>query len=174
MKILKKLSIVLIALVALFFILNLVGPTNYKVERSKTIDAPIEIVYEQISLFNNWDAWSPWKEKDASATYTLDGEDGKVGTRYAWSGDPESTGEGSMTVNENRANKKFGYDLAFTAPWEMSSKGYFNFSEANNKTTVNWVDEGDIPFMQRGMMLFMDLDGMMGPEFERGLEKIDS
>ncbi len=174
MKVLKGLLITLVVLVALFFILNLVGPKNYKVERTQTINAPVAVVYEQVVKFNNWDSWSPWKEKDPSATYTLSGEDGTVGTRYAWSGDPETTGEGSMTINEVTTNEKFAYDLAFTAPWEMSSKGHFSFSENEGRTTVKWIDEGDIPFMQRGMMLFMDLDGMMGPDFERGLEKIDS
>ncbi|HIP32358.1 MAG TPA: hypothetical protein EYG86_06320 [Crocinitomicaceae bacterium] len=174
MKILKGLLITLGVLVALFFILNLFGPSNYKVERSKIIEAPVSVVFDQVAKFNNWDSWSPWKEKDPSATYTLAGEDGKVGTRYAWSGDPETTGEGSMTVSESIANEKFAYDLAFTAPWEMSSKGHFDFNETDGQTTVTWIDEGDIPFMQRGMMLFMDLDEMMGPDFERGLEKIDS
>lgn len=174
MKILKKIVIVLIVFIGIVLIYSAFAPDSYKVERSKVINAPIDVVFEKVSKFKNWDSWSPWKEKDASASYSLDGVDGTVGTKYSWSGDAEITGKGSMTVNELSKNSKFGYDLSFTEPWEMSSKGYFLFKEENGKTKLTWADEGDIPFMQRPFMLFMDLDAMMGPDFERGLFKIDS
>ena len=174
MKFLKGLLVVGLLLLVAFLVMGLLGEEGYKVERTKEVNAPIDVVFEQVSKFNNWDTWSPWKEKDPSATYTLDGEDGMVGTKYAWSGDEEITGEGSMTLTEIVVNEKFGYDLSFTAPWEMSSKGHFSFIDNGETTTVSWIDEGDIAFAQRPMMLFMDLDAMMGPDFERGLFKIDS
>ena len=174
MKFLKKLIIIAIVLVGAYCVVGFFSPSDYKVERSREVNAPMEIVFEQVSKFNNWDGWSPWKEKDSSATYTITGEDGVVATKYAWSGDPETTGKGSMTVTEMILNEKFAYDLEFTEPWQMKSKGYFHLSSADEVTTINWVDEGDIPFMQRPMMLFMNLDAMMGPDFERGLFKIDS
>ncbi len=174
MKFLKGLLIAFATIVVIFLILNLFGPSHYKIERSKTIDASISIVFEKISKFKNWDAWSPWKEKDNTAKYSIEGEDGSVGAIYKWSGNPETTGEGSITVTELIENEKFGYDLAFISPWESQSKGYFSFEEKNGKTNISWVDEGDIPFMQRAFMLFLDLDALMGPDFERGLEKIDS
>lgn len=174
MKFLKRLLILIVALVVIYCIMGLFGPSDYKVERTKEINAPIEVVFEQVSKFNNWDGWSPWKEKDSTASYTIAGEDGMVGTKYEWTGNPEITGKGSMTVTEMELNKKFGYDLEFTEPWQMKSKGHFELSTTGESTTISWVDAGDIPFMQRPMMLFMDLDEMMGPDFERGLFKIDS
>ena len=67
------------------------------------------------------------------------------------------------------------YDLAFVEPWESKSSGGFNIEPAGeNKTKVTWYDEGDIPFTNRAMFMMMDMDNMMGPQFERGLFKIDS
>jgi len=174
MKFIKGLLITIVALVLIYAIMALFLPNNYKVERKLTMDAPSNIVFEQISKFNNWEAWSPWKECDQTATYTITGTDGSVGANYKWSGDPKITGKGGMTTTEVLPNQKFAYDLAFTEPWESCSKGYFTFTETNTKTTVTWADEGQIPFMARPMMYFMDLEGMMGPMFERGLFKIDS
>lgn len=174
MKFLKKLLIVLIAIAVVYCVVGLFAPSDYKVERTREINAPAEVVFEQVSKFSNWDSWSPWKEKDSTASYTVTGEDGTVGAKYEWTGNPDVTGKGSMTVTQFIANEKFAYDLEFTEPMQMSSKGYFQLNSTGETTTINWVDEGEFPFMQRTMMLFMDLDEMMGPDFERGLFKIDS
>lgn len=174
MKFLKRIIVLIIALAVIYCVAGLFGPSDYKVERSREINAPIEIVFEQVSKFNNWNGWSPWKEKDSTASYIISGDDGMIGTKYEWTGDPEIAGKGSMTVTEMELDKKFAYDLEFTEPWQMKSKGYFELSFSDETTTISWVDEGDIPFIQRPMMLFMDLDDMIGPDFERGLFKIDS
>ena len=174
MRIIKKVGIVLIVLVLIYVGLAIIGPKNYTVERSKNINVPANVVFDLVSKFSNWEQWSPWKEKDPTATYTLDGEDGVVGTKYSWVGDEETTGKGSMTITEIIPNQKFAYDLEFTEPWEMKSKGAFELTESENETTVKWIDSGDIPFAQRPFMLFMSIDDMIGKDFERGLFKIDS
>ncbi len=80
MKFLKKLIILIIAIVLVYCVVGFFAPSNYKVERSREINAPLEVVFEQVSKFNNWDSWSPWKEKDSTAYYIITGEDGAVGT----------------------------------------------------------------------------------------------
>jgi len=174
MKFIKGLLITAAVLIFAYIAMALFLPSSYKVERSQTMNAPASIVFEHVSKFKNWENWSPWKENDPTAIYEYKGTDGTVGAQLIWIGNPDLTGKGGMTTNEINLNKKFGYDLAFTEPWESSSKGYFTFTESDNKTIVIWTDEGDIPFMARPIMYFMDLEGMMGPMFERGLFKIDS
>ena len=88
----------------------------------------------------------------------------------AWDG--EISGKGSMTVSEIVPNEKMVYELSFIEPWVMSSVGGFNYSQEGEMVEVVWYDEGNIPFTQRPMMLFMDLEEMMGPQFEEGLENI--
>ncbi len=176
MKILKFLFILLVVLVAAWLIASLMGPKDYRVERSMVIKANDSLTFTYISKFANWDKWSPWKEKDPMMKIKIEGEDGTVGAVNSWSdGNPEVSGTGSMTLSEVTPNSKVTYDLKFTEPWEMQSKGGFDLEPyGENQTKVTWYDEGDIPFAQRAMMLFMDLDAMMGPDFERGLFKIDS
>jgi len=174
MKIIKGILITIVVLAVAYIVTALITPKSYTVERSVEINAPSDIIFEKVSLFSNWNSWSPWKEQDPTSTYQLNGEDGIIGTTYSWSGDAEKTGTGGMTITEVTKNSKFAYDLAFTAPWQSSSKGHFSLSETNGVTTLTWADAGDIPFLDRPMMYFMDLEGMMGPMFERGLFKIDS
>lgn len=174
MKIVKGLLWILVGLVAVFFILALIGPADYHVERSKVMNADAASVWSNISDFKKWTAWSPWQEKDPTVQNEFDGEAGTVGSKMSWVGNEELTGTGSMEISAIDPMKSVLYDLKFVVPFEMQSKGGFNFSEEEGKTKITWYDEGDIPFMMRPMMLFMDLDGQMGPDFERGLNKLDS
>ncbi len=159
--------------VALYFIIALFMPGEYKVERTKEMTASSEVIFEQVSMFGNWEQWSPWAEKDPSATYSIAGEDGTVGAVQSWVGDPEISGTGSLTVTDIVANEKFMYDLKFDN-WDMTSHGGVEFVQNEENVTVTWTDEGNIPFMMRPMMLLMDMDEMVGGMFARGLEKMDS
>ena len=175
MKTLKRILVALLILVGVYMITALLAPDSYEVVRSKTINAPVDVVWDQVSQFNNWENWSPWKEKDPTATYELDGADGTVGTTYKWAGDIELSGEGYMKISEVVEHEKFGYELGFTKPMEMKSDGGFTLKAVGETTEVTWKDGGEIGFLSRPiMMMFMDLDGMIGPDFERGLTKIDS
>ncbi|MEX1000972.1 MAG: SRPBCC family protein [Crocinitomicaceae bacterium] len=177
MKTLKKWSLrivkVLVIFIALYVIVALFAPSDYRVERSKDMAASPEVVYDQIAYFENWQLWSPWKEKDSTLLNTLTGEDGTVGAKQSWVGDPELSGEGSMTMTELVEGQKIAYELYFK-DMDMTSHGAFIIEPTDEATTVSWFDEGDIPFLFRPMALFYNMDEMMGPDFERGLEKLDS
>jgi len=174
MKVLKKIAVVILALIVVYFIVALFAPDSYEVSRSKTIDAPIDVVWEQVSQFNNWEAWSPWKEKDPSVTFTLDGADGMVGTTYKWAGDSDLSGVGYMKITDVSKHQNFNYELGFTEPWVMTSNGGFTITGDENTTEVVWKDAGEIGFIGRPLALFFNVDDMIGPDFERGLTKIDS
>ncbi|MBN4071516.1 SRPBCC family protein, partial [Crocinitomix catalasitica] len=132
-----------------------------------------EAVYGQITKFENWDKWSPWKEKDPTAVYSIEGEDGTVGCIQKWKGDPEISGEGQLEITELVENMSLSYDLSFV-DWDMTSKGKITLESTETGTKVNWSDEGNIPYIMRPIMLFMDMDDMLGAMFERGLERMDS
>ena len=92
-----------------------------------------------------------------------------------WVGDKDLTGTGQIAIESLSAPFSMRYKLSFLVPFEMSSYGGFDLSEeANGKTQVSWYDTGNIPFVMRPMMMFMNMDKQMGPDFERGLFKIDS
>jgi len=174
----KALKIILYSiggLALLYVILGLVGPKNYRVERSMVVNGSSDLVWNEIANFRNWPKWSPWEEKDPTVKNTYEGTDGTVGSIMKWEGDKDKTGTGQMVFSAMEPNKKIDYDLSFIVPFESASKGYFAFEPAENNTTkITWVDEGDFSFGVRPMMLFMNMDKMMGPDFERGLFKIDS
>ncbi|MBI3134586.1 MAG: SRPBCC family protein [Bacteroidetes bacterium] len=172
-KVLKWAGITVLALAGIYFLIALFAPSHYKVERTRTLAASPEAVYSQISQLKNWNAWSAWARMDSTTVYTYEGTDGAVGSVMKWKGDPEKTGEGIMEITELVPNAKIAYKLTFV-DWNSVSTGAFTLTALGDSTRVNWTNEGDIPFLMRTLsLLFMDMDAMMGPDFEKGLKNLD-
>lgn len=174
-----KLMINLVKLISLlaiiYFIAAFLGKSSYRVERNAVINAPQKLIFNQVSIFKNWANWSPWMEKDPSVKNMYEGPDGQVGSSMSWVGDKKLSGTGSIRAASVNSPFEMDYVLSFKVPFEMESTGSFSLqAETDDQTKVTWVDEGKIPFLFRPMMMFMDMDKQMGPDFERGLFKIDS
>lgn len=170
MKVLKGIGIFIVVLIVVYMVLGLFGPSDYRVTRSIKIESTVDVVFNQTSKFTNWAAWSPWAAEDPEAKYTIENDEQVIGAKLGWDG--PISGVGSMTISEIIPNEKMVYELSFVEPWVMSSVGGFNYTQEDGVVNLEWYDEGDIPFTQRPMMLFVDLEEMMGPMFERGLEGI--
>jgi effector-binding domain-containing protein len=170
MKILKVLGIILAVVVVLIIILAIALPTKYNVERSITIDAPKNIIFEQVSHFKHFIKWNPWSKMDPNLSYEITGTDGTVGAVYSWSGN-DSVGIGSLTnisVTEDRIDQK----LDFTAPWEAHDDNYYIFEDSPEGVKVTWGMDGNLDRPMNIMGLFMNMEEMIGSEYEKGLESL--
>ncbi len=170
MKILKVIGIILAIVIVIAVVLVMVLPTKYNLERSVTIDAPTNIVFEQVVRFENFIKWSPWSELDPNMAYEITGTDGEVGSVYSWSGN-DSVGTGSLTtisIMDNRIEQK----LDFTAPWEAHDLTYYEFEETPEGIEVIWGMDGNLARPMNLMGLFMSMEDMIGPQYERGLQSL--
>lgn len=89
MKILKILLYTLLGLGALWAILGLFAKKDYHIERSIEIDAPMELVYEHVRYFKNFESWSPWAKLDPAMKTSITGDDGTIGATYKWAGNDD-------------------------------------------------------------------------------------
>ena len=168
----KKILYVLLGLVAVYLILCIVGPSKARIERSIDINASAEMVKAKIADLNFFhEKWSPWTEKDPSMKVTYTGETGQPGNKMAWESDKKEVGKGSMTYNYSS-----GDTVMFTLHFDDygDSKVYHTVTPNANGSKVSWVMESVTPFPMRAMMLFMNMDAMVGPDFEKGLTKLKS
>jgi hypothetical protein len=159
-----------IALIALLCVIAL-QPNEYRVERTQTIDAPTEIVFAQIDDFRRWEKWSPWERLDPNMKKTYSGPEHQVGARYAWQGN-EDVGSGSMKVVERDPPHALQVRLEFIEPFASVARNGFSLFGTNDATQVTWWMEGDNDFMGKAFGLFMDMDAMIGADFERGLSAL--
>ena len=174
MKIIKFLFKVALAMILIFFVLAFFGEKNYQVKRSIVINGSAQQVWEQVSNYSNWPNWSPWQENDPTVTNQFFGVPGTTEHSMSWIGDKDLSGTGNMKITSIDPNKSLDYLLTFEVPFAMHSDGGMTLTEKNGETILTWFDKGDIPFIMRPFMVFMDLEGQIAPDFERGLFKIDS
>src|SRR5688572_12502187 len=101
---LKKILIGLAVVVVAFVGYAATRPTEYRVERTATLAAPAEIVFDQLSDFRKWAAWSPWEKLDPNMKKTFEGPARGVGATYSWQGN-DKVGKGKMTLVKEDAPK---------------------------------------------------------------------
>ncbi len=169
MKLLKVVIYAIVGIVTLFLIVALFLPSHVRVERSIVIEKPTATVYNLIIDFSNYEKWNPWSKTDPEAEGTLEGLPGKPGQKWSWDGD--IVGKGSITLKEAIPNKMIKSELRFIEPFEAVSWDIWNFSPTNGGTKVVWANEADLDFPV-GRYFGLFYDGMIGPDFEKGLKNL--
>jgi hypothetical protein len=170
---LKKVVLALAVAVVGFVALVASRPSTFRVERSLTMAAPAELPFGLVNSFGNWRHWSPWEKLDPAMKKTLDGPFAGPGAIYAWSGN-DKAGQGKMTILESQLYERIRIQLEFIKPWQATNLTTFTFEPAPEGVTVRWVMEGQNTFMGKAFSLFMDMDGMIGKDFENGLATMKS
>ncbi len=121
--------------------------------------------------FHNWEAWSPWAKLDPAAKATFEGPSTGTGAIFKWAGNKE-VGEGSMTITESRPSDLIRIKLEFLRPFEATNSAEFTFKPEGNRTGVTWSMEGKNNFIAKAVCLFMNMDKMVGGQFEQGLAQM--
>lgn len=169
-KFFKFLGILLLIIVIVVLVLGLIAPKDIKVARSTVINAPKEVVFEQIVKFKNWPHWSPWYQMEPTVEMTYNGTDGQPGSNYTWKG--KKTGSGEMR-NAGVNGTNMNYELFFKEPFENKASGSFTVADTGNGLSkVTWTYEGHMSFPWNAMGVFMNMDKMLGGDFEKGLSNM--
>ncbi len=171
---LKKILIAIVVLLAGLLAFAATRPDTYRVERSKVIAAPAEAAYAQIADFRAWERWSPWEKLDPQMQKTHEGTPGTVGASYSWQGN-DDVGKGKMTFTELDAPKHVGIRLEFIEPFaSVASTRFAVQPKGADSSEVTWSMEGNNDFMGKVFSIFVDMDSMIGADFEKGLADLDA
>lgn len=165
--VLLGLAALLVVAVAIVLVLAAMKPDSFRVQRSIAINAPPERIQPLIADFRAWSVWSPWEKKDPTMKRSFSGADRGVGACYAWEGD-KNVGRGSMEIVE-AAPTKVALKLDFIAPFEAHNDAVFALQPQSGVTNVIWTMTGPTPFLGKIIHVFMNMDRMVGGDFESGL-----
>lgn len=168
---LKTIAIVLVVLIAGVLILASTKPDQFRVSRSLTIQAPPEKIFPLINDFHQWAAWSPYEKLDPNMKRTLSGPLSGQGASYAWAGN-SNAGAGRMQITDSQAPSKIAIDLNFEKPMKASNVAVFDLVPEGNSTRVTWSMEGPVPFFAKIFHVFMNMDRLIGKDFETGLANL--
>ena len=165
--------IVLAAVVGVLAVVVALQPAAFRVERSATISAPASDVFAQVNNFHNWDAWSPWAKLDPAMKQTYEGAPAGTGAIYSWSGSGK-VGQGQMTLMDSHPSDLIRIKLEFLKPFKATNTAEFIFEPDGNQTVVTWSMSGRNNFIFKAVGLFMNMNKMLGGEFEKGLANMKS
>ncbi|HJT23931.1 MAG TPA: SRPBCC family protein [bacterium] len=168
---LKKILIALAVIIAGVLIAAAFQPDTFGVKRSIVINAKPEKIFPLIDNFHNWGAWDPWAKLDPNMKVTYDGAAKGKGAQYAWDGNGQ-VGSGRMEIVNETDNKDVVIALNFIKPMGAQDTAEFTLEPQGNDTTVTWAMEGHVPFIGKIFHLFMNMDKMVGGQFEKGLNDL--
>jgi hypothetical protein len=140
---------------------------KFTVTRHALIPARPEEVYPHVADFHRWTAWSPWEANNPDLSRTYSGSASGVGARYEWAG--RTAGSGSMEIQETDEPNAIRIRLVFTKPMKAVNPTVFTFVPEAGGTRVTWTMTGQSKGIGRLFALFMDMDKMVGKDFEKGL-----
>src|SRR6516225_1182766 len=165
---LRKVIISLAALIVIVAGIIATRASTFRVERTTRIDAPLDVVFALVNDLHAWDRWSPWAHLDPSMKLTYGGPPSGTGATYHWVGN-DKVGEGDMRITESKPPQDLVIRLEFIKPMANVNRTEFTFKPDGSGTKVDWVMTGPLNFMGKGMDLFVGMDKMIGPDFEKGL-----
>lgn len=159
---------VLAALSALIAYVSL-QPDTFRIARSAVVEAPPERIYPLINDLHNWERWSPWSKLDPAQVVTYDGSPLGAGAIMSWAGD-KKVGAGKMKIAESSQNERIRIRIQFLKPMKALHDVQFDLKPiGETRTEVVWTMSGKNEFIGKAMHAFMNMDKMVGAQFERGL-----
>ena len=170
------LKIILIALAVIIVVLAVVvamQPAEFRVARSATMFAPPQAIFTQVDDLRKWEAWNPWQKVDPAMKLTFAGPPTGPGASYSWVGNKE-VGEGRLTIIESRPNDLVRIKLEFMRPFTATNTAIFTLKPEGNKTAVTWSMDGRNNLLAKAINLCMNMDKMVGAQFEKGLADMKS
>lgn len=160
--------IVVLLLVAVVLIMAAMRPDQFRIERSATIQASPERIFPFIDDFHRWQSWSPYEKKDPAMQRSFEGPSSGLGAAYGWNGNKD-IGSGRMEISESTPSSRVCLKLEFFTPFKASNTAEFVLTPQGDATRVTWSMQGRSNFMSKLMGVVVNIDKMVGKDFEEGL-----
>ena len=160
--------IALAVLIAIVLGLAVMRPDTFRVQRSIDINAPADKIFPLINDYRNWGSWSPYEHVDPDMQRTFSGAPSGKGSIYEWRGN-KNIGHGRMEILDTTTPSKIVIKLDFFSPFEAHNMAEFTMQPKGGATNVTWAMHGPVPFMAKIIHMFMNMDRMVGGQFQQGV-----
>lgn len=168
---LKKIAIVLLVLIGAVLAFAATRPDSFRVQRSTNIKTSPEKIFPLIADLHAWGEWSPWEKIDPAMKRMYSGAPSGKGAVYAWEGNG-NVGAGRMEITDTATSSKITIKLDFFKPLEGHNTAEFTLVGKGDNTEVTWSMFGPSPYISKLIGIFLDMDAMIGGNFESGLANL--
>jgi hypothetical protein len=170
-KFFKIIGIIILLIIVFILVAGIFVPKTYHLEKDITINAPREKVWSYTSTLQNLHKWNPWKDADPNMQISYEGQDGTVGAVYKWKGNKD-VGSGSQTITKLETLNRTETHVHFIEPFEGEADAFIGLSNAGSDTKVTWGFNSEYAYPMNVMLLFVNMDKMMGESYNKGLGKL--
>ena len=171
LKIIAIVVVVLLVAAAAVLIYAATKPDDFRVTRSLAIKAPPDKIFALINDLHGWGAWSPYEKRDPDMKRTFSGAPSGKGAVYEWDGN-KNVGKGRMEIIDTAPPNKVVVKLDFLKPFEGHNTAEFTMVPQGDATNVTWGMYGPSPYVAKVMGTFMNMDKLIGKDFETGLANL--
>lgn len=162
------LGVLVLALVGIGVATSL-QPDQSVVRRSRIIPASPAQISPYLTDLRQWILWNPWDELEPTSIKEYSEPSSGVGAWYTWRG--EQLGSGRMEIDSITPDE-VRYALHFTAPLESAAEVQLDLEPEEGGTRVTWTMSSEQSFVGKLFGVFVDMDAMLGADFERGLDNL--
>ena len=173
MKILKFVLIGIVVIVGLVLIVAAFAKKDYAAVREITINKPKQEVFDYVKFLKNQDNYSKWAMMDPNMKKEYKGTDATVGFISAWDSKQDNVGQGEQEIKNIADGDRIDFELRFKRPFEATDNAYMTTESVDsNQTKVKWGFNGTMKFPMNIMLIFMDMDKMLGKDLDTGLSNL--
>jgi len=159
-----------LCLVVLLLIIAAFVKKDYSVERDIMISKPKPSVFDYLKRLKNQDNFSKWVLMDPNMKKEYRGIDGISGFVSAWESNDKNVGKGEQEIKKIIEGDRIDYEIRFIKPFAGVANAYLKTTAvSNNRTMVAWGFESKMKYPMNLMLLFMNMENMIGKDFETGL-----
>jgi carbon monoxide dehydrogenase subunit G len=167
----KKIALVIVVLLLAVLAYAATKPDSMHVQRSVTVKAPPDKIFPLINDFHRWSAWSPYERVDPAMNKVYSDPAAGKGAVYEWAGNSQ-VGQGRMEITDAPDPSRVTIKLDFIKPFEGHNVAEFTLVPQADATTVTWTMDGRSPYVAKLMGVFVNMDNMIGKDFDTGLSNI--
>lgn len=167
MKIVKRMAAAALILVVVLVVASLFLPRHAVVSRSAEIAAPAAAVFPFVGDLRRFTEWSPWLERDPAVRVTFTGPTDGVGQTLNWASDKPDVGSGSMTIRRIEPDREVAMLIDFGS--QGTAAATIVLAPAGAATRVTWSVDTDLGFDPISRYMGLMMDGLVGPDCEKGL-----
>lgn len=146
-------------------------PDTLRVQRTALIKAPPERIYPLIDSLREGARWSPYYRKDPAMQGAYRGPERGTGAVFEFAGNRE-VGKGRVTITDTAPPERVTMRLEMREPFAADNVVEFTLVPRGDATDVTWAMRGRMPYMAKVVHLFLDMDRMVGRDFEAGLANL--
>jgi uncharacterized protein YndB with AHSA1/START domain len=173
MKIFIGIILGLAGIIVLFLIIGIFVKKDYSVFKEVIINKSKAVVFDYLRLLRNQNNFSVWGSMDPNMKTEFRGTDGTEGFVSAWDSDIKNVGKGEQEILKVVDGERIDYEIRFLKPFKSTSWAFITTATVDdNRTRVHWEFNGKMKYPSNLMLLFMNMEKMVGGDLDKGLQNL--